>query len=408
MKRFLLKTALTIAGAGAALLLLNFIYGLDSANRYHELDKFGDIAGYERQILVSNVGSSHGEYDFVYDALRGRGYTCFNFGLSSQNFAFDYAVLQQYRDTLAPGGILFIPVSYFSFNDEVVSEKEEQERSVRYYQFLEPRYIPDYDWFVDLTTHRLPVLTAQEKLLKLLPDLWEQSRAAEAGGDGTAAQAAGQDGGGETGAESADNEAAAKSAEQESGGEAGTEADEDGAAVQSIEQESSKTGAEADGDGTAAQSTVKESGSKTSAEAGGVDAETVARFEEIGYERYVRHFSGKDEPFEPERMEELRQIIRLCREQGVTPVLVTPPYTKYYTKYIQSAWLRQFHEVLAQLCAEEDVAYYDYGMDARFTDSLQYFGDPDHLNTEGALYFMQLLEQEVPAFAQVLAENAPQ
>ncbi len=335
MKKFLCKLLLVAAGAILLLLGLNRIYLMDHANRYHELDKFHDIAAYDSKILISNIGSSHGEYDLNYDDLRGRGYTCFNFGLASQNYELDYAILQQYQDDLQAGGIMFIPVSYFSFNDEVVSDKEAQERSVRYYQFLDPQYIPDYDWYVDVTTHRLPVLTGEDKLLKLLPDLWTQSGLS----------------------------------------------DELTLRVLAAETE--------------------ENGAGTTQTA---DAQTIQNFTEIGYERYQRHFAGKTDYFRQDQIDLLKKIIEFCREREITPILITPPYTKYYTQYISAEWMQQFYQVLVQICQEEQTVYYDYGMDPRFTEAVQYFGDPDHLNTEGAQYFTRILEQEVPAFSQVLEQ----
>ncbi len=361
MKKFLCKLLLVAVGAVLLLFGLNQIYLLDHANRYHELDKFHDIETYDSKILISNIGSSHGEYDLNYDDLRGRGYTCFNFGLASQNYELDYAILQQYQDDLQEGGVMFIPVSYFSFNDEVVTDKEREERAVRYYQFLDPQYIPDYDWYVDLTTHRLPVLTAQDKLLKLLPDLWTQSGLSE---------------------KLSLRALAAESQEEQT--EAVQEADgqsADAPQTESLQEEETQQDRQA-------------------------DPETVQRFEEIGYERYRRHFADKTEYFQQDQIDLLKKIIEFCREKNITPILITPPYTRQYTQYISAEWMQEFYEVLVQICQEEQTVYYDYGMDARFMDSLWYFGDPDHLNTEGAQYFTQILEQEIPAFSQVLQQNS--
>lgn len=364
MKKFLCKLLLVAVGAVLLLFGLNQIYLLDHANRYHELDKFNDIKTYDSKILISNIGSSHGEYDLNYDDLRQRGYTCFNFGLASQNYELDYAILQQYQDDLQEGGVMFIPVSYFSFNDEVISDKEREERSVRYYQFLEPRYIPDYDWYVDVTTHKLPVLTAQDKLLKLLPDLWTQSGLSE--------------------------KLSLKVLAAEEDMQTGPSQNADGQQTQVSQSEDMADESE----------TEEQEGEDSQA-----DAETVQRFEEIGYERYQRHFGGKTDYFQQEQIDLLKKIIEFCKDRGITPVLITPPYTKYYTQYISAQWMQQFYEVLVQICREEQTVYYDYGMDARFTESLQYFGDPDHLNTEGSQYFTRILEEEVPAFALVLQQN---
>ena len=41
------------------------------------------------------------------------------------------------------------------------------------------------------------------------------------------------------------------------------------------------------------------------------------------------------------------------------------------------------------------VSYYDYSHDERFQTNLKYFGDADHLNPDGAVYFTGLLTEEV-------------
>ena len=67
--------------------------------------------------------------------------------------------------------MLFIPVSYFSFNNETVNETEAQALSIKYYHCLSPRNIPDYDLYTDIVTTRLPILSAGEDILKLCPNL---------------------------------------------------------------------------------------------------------------------------------------------------------------------------------------------------------------------------------------------
>ena len=52
-------------------------------------------------------------------------------------------------------------------------------------------------------------------------------------------------------------------------------------------------------------------------------------------------------------------------------------------------------EALRQI-ADTGVVYYDYSFDERFRENLQYFSDSDHLNPEGAAYFMSILWNELP------------
>lgn len=316
------KILLVAGGAALLLLLFNFVYLQDRENQHHEVDKYRELAGRPAaSVLIASVGSSHGQYGLNYAKLEAEGYSCFNFGLESQPYIYDLAFLQQYGDKLEPGGILFIPVSYFSFNDEAVTDTEREERSVRYYWILDPANNPDYSWYTDLVAHRLPVLTAYEKLFDVIPDILAQRRA----------QAA----------------------------------------------------------------------------AAATDSTRTARFEELGKERYERHV-GSREPsayFQEAQIETLGEIIDFVREKKLTPVLITTPYTVYYTRYLSPEFLAGFRETVDSVCAEKGVFYYDYSHDARFETDLSLFADPDHLNPEGAQAFVSVLAAEVPEFAEVLAAH---
>ena len=205
------------------------------------------------------------------------------------------------------GSVLFIPVSYFSFNNEVVNRSEAEAMSVRYYHFLSPENIPDYDPYVDIITNRLPILSAGEDILKLFPNLSPVLTAHAA------------------------NE--------------------------------------------------------------GIDVEEFAR---RAGERYSRHFDKKEEYFMPERIEELRAIIAYCQEHKITPVLITTPFSKYYTDLVSQEFLQEFRETVSGIISDTGVVYYDYSFDERFRENLQYFSDSDHLNPEGAAYFMSILWNELP------------
>ncbi|MBO5472365.1 MAG: hypothetical protein J6A08_01015 [Lachnospiraceae bacterium] len=304
--RFLLKVILIPAAAVLVLLSLNKPYLKIDEQKYADVTKF-DMLGREYwEIHVGNLGSSHGAYDFNYDAIRDKGYICFNFANTSQSYDYDYAILQAYGQYMVKKSVLFIPVSYFSFNNEVVSDSERQAMSIRYYHFLPPQYIPDYDPYVDLVTHKMPVLSAGEDILKLLPDL-NLSLTAQAADDG-------------------------------------------------------------------------------------VDAEEFAR---RAQERYSRHFDNKEEYFLPERIDELYAIIGYCKEHEITPVLITTPFSRYYRDLVSEEFLQEFDRTVTRIAADTDVSYYDYSDDERFRDHLEYFSDSDHLNEQGAVYFMEILRDEI-------------
>lgn len=169
--RFLLKCILIPAAALFIIYALNRPYRGINNQKYLDTLKF-DMVGREYcEIHMGNMGSSHGAYDFDYSHIKERGYICFNFANTSQSYNYDYAILKEFGQYMVPDSVLFIPVSYFSFNNEVINSAEAEAMSLRYYRFLSPENIPDYDPYVDLITNRLPILSAGEDILKLFPQL---------------------------------------------------------------------------------------------------------------------------------------------------------------------------------------------------------------------------------------------
>ena len=111
--------------------------------------------------------------------------------------------------------------------------------------------------------------------------------------------------------------------------------------------------------------------------------------------RYDRHFGGKEEYFLPERIEELREIIIYCQEHNITPVLITTPFSKYYSELVSDEFLQEFYDTIHTIADDTQVNYYDYSRDPRFYENLELFSDPDHLTEDGALYFTDLLWDEI-------------
>lgn len=169
--RFALKCICIPAAALLIVYFLNRSYLKIDDEKYLDIAKFSTLGINVSKVRIGNLGSSHGAYDFNYDALTGQGYECFNFANTSQSYDYDYAVLKEYGGYMEKGSVLFIPVSYFSFNNEVVNDNEREAMSIRYYHCLSPENIPDYDLYTDIVTHRFPILSAGEDILKLLPKL---------------------------------------------------------------------------------------------------------------------------------------------------------------------------------------------------------------------------------------------
>lgn len=321
-------------------------------------------------IQLANTGSSHGQCAFSWDALANeRGYETFNFALTSQSFLYDYSLINMHKDDFADGSILFIPVSYFSFNEEATDPADQEAISVRYYRILSPQYNPDYSLYKDLVTVRFPVLSAGEEIFELFkppvifPSLSENKKnityAAEAG----MADAAVSD----------------------------NTADVSGSSVENPPESTSDAAGDNTGESDTNESGTTESG--TPEEIYG--AETVAEFEARGLARYQRHFENKEAYFEEDKKQNLIDLITLCKERNITPVLITTPYTVYYNQYVSADFLYEFYSVINEIALEYGVSYYDYSHDERFQTNLKYFGDADHLNPDGAVYFTDLLTEEV-------------
>lgn len=166
---FLVKCIFLPAAAILLLFLLNRSYRKIDDEKYMDMWDLRMLGNQVTNVRLANVGSSHGAYDFVYDSFTQRGISCFNFGHTSQTYEYDLALLAEYGRHLDKGGVLLIPVSYFSFHNETANATEAQALSVKYYHFLSPQNVPHYDLFTDIVTTRLPILSAGEDLIKILP-----------------------------------------------------------------------------------------------------------------------------------------------------------------------------------------------------------------------------------------------
>ena len=366
MKKFIVKSVLAVCITFCCLFYLDMMYEQKVSTGMSEVNVFNFVP---HNIQLANVGSSHGQCAFSWDALAAeRGYETFNFALTSQSFLYDYSLINMHKDDFADGSILFIPVSYFSFNEEATDPADQEAISVRYYRILSPQYNPDYSLYKDLVTVRFPVLSAGEEIFELFkppvifPSLSENKKNITYAAEGGMADAAVSD----------------------------NTADVSGSSVGTPESAS-----DAAGDNTG-ESDTNESGTTESGTPEEIyGAETVAEFEARGLARYQRHFENKEEYFEEDKKQNLIDLIALCKERNITPVLITTPYTVYYNQYVSADFLYEFYSVINEIALEYGVSYYDYSHDERFQTNLKYFGDADHLNPDGAVYFTNLLTEEV-------------
>lgn len=165
MKSFIVKSVLAVCLTLCCLFYLDIMYEQKTSDPIAEVNKFNFVP---EGIQIANIGSSHGDAAFNWDSLtKERNFKCFNFALASQPYKYDYALLNMHQNDLAEGGIVFIPVSYFSFNSEAVTPEDIEAISVRYYRILSPQYNPDYSLYKDLVAIRFPILSAGDKIFEL-------------------------------------------------------------------------------------------------------------------------------------------------------------------------------------------------------------------------------------------------
>ncbi len=363
MKAFLVKCVLAVCIVFCCLFYLDMMYEQKSDNPIPEINVFNFIPD---EIQIANFGSSHGQCAFDWNPLSNeRGLQTFNFALTSQSYEYDYALLNMHKDDFTEGSVVFIPVSYFSFNREATNPNDIEAISIRYYRLLSPRYNPNYSLYKDLVAVRFPVLSAGEELFNLFkppvtfPSLSENRQnilyAAEA----------------EPGTLMPETEAGTQAA--------------DGAAQEAAPADGSVPLNETDPASVEAPASPEQI----------YGAEMVQDFENKGAARYQRHFEGKTEYFEADKEQDLRNMIELCRKRNITPVLITTPFSYCYNQYVTEEFLNQFYAKINQIAQDYGISYYDYSHDQRFQTRLEYFGDADHLNEEGAVYFTSLLMEEV-------------
>lgn len=89
------------------------------------------------------------------------------------------------------------------------------------------------------------------------------------------------------------------------------------------------------------------------------------------------------------------EIVSLCREKGIRPILVTTPYMNEYNQLVPDSFLAQFHEKINEIKSELCIEYYDYACDLRFVNDYSLFMNSDHLNQTGAKKFTDIIFEEV-------------
>ncbi len=155
----------------AVIILLSSVFILNALyvrtnyyrNTVQQLKKYTD--GVPDNLGIVNTGSSYALYDLSYEKSAIKG---FNFGLQPQTLSYDYKILRQYRNHLNENCVVLIvlPDLVFGFVDS-----EEDVSNVKYYYFLDREKINNFSKLKHITRVKLPVLSAQKRILHLIRDV---------------------------------------------------------------------------------------------------------------------------------------------------------------------------------------------------------------------------------------------
>ncbi len=141
MKTFIKNVLAFILMIAVIVFAMSRVY--DARNPYND----GTLPYFKmpEEIVVANLGSSHGQNSFLWpDETR-----MFNFAMSSQTLSYDYRIFQEYADHMAEGSTVFIVVSLFSFCQDEYEEESFWAKNLRYYKVLPPDKIKKYSMFDD-------------------------------------------------------------------------------------------------------------------------------------------------------------------------------------------------------------------------------------------------------------------
>ena len=327
MKRFLIKLTVLV------LIMAMIFTGYDAAyRRICDIDpskndeyKFRNVPD---GIQICNFGSSHGKDDFNYTAWQDE-YTSFNFALVMQTASYDYRILQQYIGHLAKDAVVFIPISYFTFGWDEESKDDFRSKNERYYSFLEPEYIKDYDVITAIgIKHFLPLLDDPTSVIRKIRNSLNK--------------------------------------------------------METLDQPDTAD----EMDESVEESEATESEDVDQAEGTAFDFQRHAEEKRLLY-RIVD--KNGDLLVREEELSAVYGMVRLCKEHGLRPILITVPFRWEYNDQFEEEYCRQFYEVINQICQDESVEYYDYSHDDRFTNTAEYFRNSDHLSPRGAAVFTDIV-----------------
>ena len=95
--------------------------------------------------------------------------------------------------------------------------------------------------------------------------------------------------------------------------------------------------------------------------------------------------------------ETYKEILSICEENNWRAILVTPPYTEYYSNAFPAEFYPVFHDAVNDFAKENGIPYFDYSHEEDFAATVEWYQDLSHLNAAGAAEFEKRLYADLQA-----------
>ena len=158
MSRFIKKSILFCIILSIILGYINHRYV--NTEKYKSMNGAAKLLNVPNNIEIANLGTSHGQYAFVYDELDEVG---FNFAMPAQRLYYDEKILKKYINNFKEDADLIIPISYISFYLGYDNENFEEFNKM-YYPILKAKDIKNLTLSNYLKYKALPILTAESNI----------------------------------------------------------------------------------------------------------------------------------------------------------------------------------------------------------------------------------------------------
>lgn len=168
MRKFIFKVIVFVLVIGIPFCILNSLY--KNTNYWKSANELYELKYYPNRISLLNLGNSHEmrgiRYQKYYDGIAN------NFATSSQPFYYSYQTLINAEESIEDNAVVIIPISYFDWYynwEELFTEIPTYNN--RYYSYLKPKQMFNFDFDSWFSCGIFPLLTSKENIKYIFDDI---------------------------------------------------------------------------------------------------------------------------------------------------------------------------------------------------------------------------------------------